>query len=80
MQGITLFWNRLDGYGFIAPDDDSADVFVHHSSLLIAPPNKRLHKGQPVSFDLTIRRGKRVALNVKPISTSSNGGAGDGKN
>jgi len=56
MQGITLFWNRLDGYGFIAPEDDSADVFVHHTSLLITPPNKRLQKGQAVSFDLTIRR------------------------
>jgi cold shock protein len=75
MKGITLFWNRLDGYGFIAPDDGTADVFVHVSSLLIAPPSKKLEKGQPVEFDLADRRGKRVALNVRPVLTSTNGGS-----
>jgi CspA family cold shock protein len=73
MRGITLFWNRLDGYGFIAPDDGTADVFAHHSSLLIAPPNKKLDKGQVVEFDVADRRGKRVAFNVRPISSVGGG-------
>lgn len=72
MQGITLFWNRLKGYGFIAPDDGTPDVFVHHSSLLLTPPNKKLDKGQAVEFDVADRGGKRVAVKVKPIP---NGGA-----
>jgi len=51
-------------------------VFVHVSSLLIAPPNKKLEKGQAVEFDLADRRGKRVALNVKPVTPDAGGGNG----
>lgn len=76
MQGITLFWDRLKGYGFIAPDDGSSDVFVHVSALLLAPPNKRLEKGQAVTFDIADRNGKRIALNVRP-ATSSVGAANE---
>jgi cold shock protein len=64
--GTVKFFNGQKGFGFIAPDDGSADVFVHVSAVEKAGMTI-LNEGQRVSFDLVAdpKRGKTNAQNLK---------------
>jgi CspA family cold shock protein len=49
--GTVKFFNATRGYGFIAPDDGSKDVFVHISALEKAGMAS-LNEGEKVSFEI----------------------------
>ncbi len=51
-QGTVKWFNSSKGYGFITPDDGSADVFVHFSAIE-GRGYRELAEGQRVSFDTT---------------------------
>jgi CspA family cold shock protein len=67
MQGTVKFFNPTKGFGFIAPEDGSKDVFVHISALQ-ASGLETLSDNQKVSFDTERGKDGRVsAINLKTL-------------
>lgn len=66
--GIVKWFNATKGYGFIQPDDGSADVFVHISAVERAGM-RELKEGQKLSFELARdkRSGKTSADNLQAL-------------
>jgi cold shock protein len=51
-QGTVKWFNADKGYGFIAPDDGSADVFVHYSAI-DSRGYRTLEENQKVEYTTT---------------------------
>ena len=65
--GTVKFFNAAKGFGFIAPDDGSKDVFVHISAVERAGMGTLAEK-QKVAFELeTGRDGRASAVNLKAV-------------
>ena len=54
-QGTVKRFSADKGYGFIAPDDGTPDVFVHHSA--IEADDHSLQDNQRVEYTVTQGRG-----------------------
>jgi CspA family cold shock protein len=67
-NGTVKWFNSTKGYGFIAPDNGGADVFVHVSAVERSGLSS-LRDGQKVSFDeeRDPRKGKTSAVNLKAL-------------
>ncbi|MCT1884908.1 cold-shock protein [Dietzia cinnamea] len=50
-QGTVKWFNAEKGYGFIAPEDGSADLFVHYSSIE-GTGFKSIEENQRVEFEV----------------------------
>ena len=51
-QGTVKWFNGEKGFGFIAPDNGAADVFVHYSEIQ-SSGYRSLEENQRVKFDIT---------------------------
>merc|ERR1719253_2049019 len=64
MTGVVKWFDAKKGFGFIVPDDGSADVFVHYS-VVNTNGFKSLADGEQVEFDiLSAEDGRIKATNV----------------
>ena len=63
--GTVKWFNSTKGFGFIEPEDDGADVFVHITAVQASGMNG-LEEGQKVSYELEEgRNGKTNAVNLQ---------------
>ena len=65
-QGIVKWFNAEKGYGFIAPDDGTADVFVHYSAIQ-SSGYRSLEEEQRVEFEVTQGQKGPQADQVRPL-------------
>jgi len=64
-SGTVKWFNSIKGFGFIQPEDGSADVFVHISAVERAGMSD-LREGQKLDFELERgRTGKMAAVNLR---------------
>ena len=59
-QGTVKWFNTQKGYGFINPDEDGNDVFVHITAVQNSDLTG-LNEGQRVSYELAEQRNGRFA-------------------
>jgi cold shock protein len=64
--GTVKWFNAEKGFGFIAPDDNSADIFVHFSAIS-GGGFKELQEGQKVEFEAEQGAKGMQASSVRPL-------------
>ena len=66
-KGTVKFFNAARGFGFIAPEDGSKDVFVHVSAVDEAGLST-LVENQKIAFEVQVGSdGKTCAIELKPL-------------
>jgi len=60
MQGKVKFFNQTKGFGFITPNDGSADIFVHSTGII-----DNIRENDVVEYDVEQGRKGLNAVNVK---------------
>jgi cold shock protein len=65
-QGTVKWFNADKGFGFIAPDDGSADVFVHHSAIQ-TDGYRSLQENQRVEYTAVRNPKGMQADQVQPL-------------
>jgi CspA family cold shock protein len=64
--GTVKWFNADKGFGFIAPDDGSADVFAHFSAIATSG-YRSLEENQKVEFDVAQGPKGLQAENIRPL-------------
>jgi len=63
INGKVKWFNSTKGYGFIAPDDNTKDVFVHSSAAKAA--NMELKEGDALTFEVESGQKGLSAINLQ---------------
>jgi cold shock protein len=67
MATATVKWFSDDkGFGFITPDDQSNDLFAHHSAI-VGEGYRSLTQGAKVSYEAEAGDKGPKAVNIQPI-------------
>ena len=64
--GTVKWFNSTKGYGFIAPDNGSKDVFIHISALNAAGLDN-LDENQKIKYEVTSSQDKESAANIELV-------------
>jgi CspA family cold shock protein len=64
-KGVVRRWLPVRGYGFIRPDGETKDVYVHRSDLNNVT---YLREGEKVEFEVANAFNRPRAINVKSLS------------
>ena len=64
--GTVKWFNADKGFGFIAPDDGSEDVFAHFSAIQ-SSGYRSLNENQKVEFDVEQGQKGLQAANIRPL-------------
>ncbi len=64
--GTVKWFNSEKGFGFIAPDDGTADVFAHFSAIA-GSGHRNLFENQKVEFDVEQGQKGLQATNIRAI-------------
>ena len=62
--GTVKWFNTQKGYGFIAPENGGADVFVHITAVEKAG-FRTLNENEKIAYDLLSEKGKTSAGNLR---------------
>ncbi len=62
--GTVKWFNMQKGYGFIAPENGGADVFVHITAVEKAG-FRILNENEKIAYDLLSEKGKTSAGNLR---------------
>lgn len=65
--GTVKFFNDAKGYGFITPDDGSAELFVHYSAVTMSG-RRTLALGQRVTYKAVSGEKGLRAEDVRPVA------------
>ncbi len=69
-QGKVKWFDATKGYGFVQPDDGSADCFVHISAVEASGIGS-LVENEMISFELETKNGKTSVCNITKIKSAS---------
>ncbi|MGV1034380.1 MAG: cold-shock protein [Microbacteriaceae bacterium] len=64
--GTVKWFNSEKGYGFISPDDGTADLFAHFSAIQ-SNGFRTLEEGQKVEYEAADGPKGKQAENIRPL-------------